>query len=963
MPTSILPDWQLKEEDEEMGGRIGQRGITSIVSVLLVFSLVLGAFPFYVVGENTRQDEDVILRIGAQDEPKTRNILASGDVWTQNVLGPVFDSVTQMDPETEELLPYILKGTDANGNGVFDDAEYGVFTSIPGKPLEVTAFYDFNGVLFHDGYQATVDDLLFTYHMDALDPRTIALDVLKDQNNLPGSNYTATRWLHLNKVKTFNEITGWAITTKDYSDPDYNTSLRDAVHFKQQAPYANFYRYTMSMSVFPQYLWEGTGCIYQKDEGTFKCNIHKNRDGSAMDSFGVAYDRVKGNGVDPNDANAFDFGLAESWDLPDEYVIGTGAFEFDKWVPGQFSSLKRYEDFYTGEPYIHKPYITGMLFKVFKTTQTAVFALRSGDIDYIAWSIPPAFVPELLNDANIGITSTAEKGFFYLSYNMRREPFGYPGGKPVNGDTGKAFRQAVAHLIDKKTIVTSLLQNYGIVADGPVSPTLARWYNASLPQFPYDPAAADALLDTYDQWNSSDGPCLDSGSGCRNFPGVGTSIIEILTPNADYDPIRAAAGTLIAQSMKDAGINARSVPTAFGEIITKIDARDFQMFILGWRIGSDPPDYFHAFFYSRNAAQGQNYPGYQSDEFDDLILQAREELDPQVQVDLIKECQGILADDRPYDVLYFRTNIEAYRSDKFTNWTVGAAGTIYSYWSWLGIHEPPPDPLRITTSIQTAVRTDKTAKFIATVRDPDGDVLPGATVEAYVETGSGNFTLGTTTFNHVSGTTNLNGQFQVTYEPPFVGEKDLSKTVFIYAIASHPDYPDSRNATITIVVYPETGKFLSLLVDQLGGDVVEEGRLSFIRVQVTDQDETSVFGASVVISSVPPATITPNTGTTDVNGYVNGIQNIEFLAPKVDGDTDYVITIAADITGYESTERSFTLIVADERGAGGIGGDLTLLLIAIGVIVAIVVSVIVVMTVMGGKRKRRRKIKKLKKEE
>jgi ABC-type transport system substrate-binding protein len=945
----------------EMGGRNSRRGITSIVSVLLVFSLLLGAFPLFVAGDNTRQDEDVILRIGAQDEPKTRNILASGDVWTQNVLGPVYDSSTQMDPETEELKPYILKGTDEDGNGKFDPGEYGRFGSIEGKPLKVTAFYDFNGVLFHDGWQATVEDLLFTYHMGARDPRAISLDVLKDKNNLPGSNYSTTRWLYLNELSGFTPTDDWLIQ-KDYSDPSYNTSLRAAVHFEQQAPYANFYRATLSWGSYPRHLWEGTGCIYQKDLGTFKCGIHKNRDGSSMDTFGIAYDPVTGNGVPDSNSNSYDFGLAESWDVPDEYVIGTGAFVFDKWVPGQFASLTRNEDFYTGEPYIHKPYITGMLFKVFKTTQTAVFALRSGDIDYIAWSIPPAFVPELLNDANIGITSTAEKGFFYLSYNMRGEPFGYQDGDPNKPDLGKNFRQAVAHLIDKKTIVTSLLQNYGIVADGPVSPTLARWYNSSLPQFPYDPAAADALLDTYDHWNTTDGPCTNSNpTKCRNFPIIGKSEIEILTPNADYDPIRAAAGTLIAQAMNEAGINARSVPTAFGEIVTRIDARDFQMFILGWRIGSDPPDYFHAFFYSRNAAQGQNYPGYQSDVFDQLILDAREELDPEKQVDLIKTAQGVLAVDRPYDVLYFRTNIEAYRSDKFTNWTVGAAGSIYSYWSWLGIHQPPPDPLRITSSIQTAVKTDKTAKFIATVRDPDGDVLSGATVEAYVATQDGDFILGTTVFNHVTGTTDLNGQFKVTYQPPTLVKNDTQRTVFIYSIASHPDYPDSRNATITIVVHPPGGKFLSMLVNLLGGDLVEEGRPTLMSVKITDQDENPVSGASVIIDSEPAAQITPSSGTTDNSGFINGIENIEFLAPPVEEDQDYLIIITATLTDHESTDRNFTMTVAAE--VIDQDGEFPWLIVGAGIAIAgVVAGIVAFMMMKGGKRQRRRKIQKLKEE-
>lgn len=951
-----------------MGGTNIRKSFVSVVSVLTIFAMVLSSFPMLVVGEDTRQEEEVILKIGSQDDIKTRNILASGDVWTQNVLGPVYDSVTQLDPETEELKPYILKGTDANGNGMFEEGEYEVFTSIPGKPLEVTAFYDFNGVRFHDGYQATVEDLLFTYHMDARDPRTIALDVLKDENNKEGSNYTTTRWLNLWKLPGFDtrdEVDGgdWALARPQYSDPEYNKSLRAAVHFDQQATYANFYRYTMSMSIFPTYLWEGTGCIYQKDLESFKCNIHK-KDGVTQD-FGVAYDPRIGNGVGPgSDLTEFSFEDAESWDIPDEYVIGTGPFEFDKWDAGKFSSLSRYEDFYVGEPYIHKPYIDGMLFKVFRTTQTAVFALRSGDIDYIAWSIPPAFVPELLNDPNIGITSTAEKGFFYLSYNMREEPFGYIGGDPMREDKGRDFRQAAAYLIDKKTIVTNLLQNYGIVADGPVSPTLARWYNDTLPQYGFDVEKADSLLDKYYQWNTTDGPCETSGAGCRSFPGIGKTLISILTPNADYDPIRAATGNMIAQEMRRAGINIRSEPTAFGEIIRKIDARNFQMFILGWRIGSDPPDYFHAFFHTRNAMRGQNYPGYQNAEFDNLVDSARETLDSAEQVDLIKQAQGMLAFDRPYDVLYFRTNIEAYRADKFTNWTVGMAGSIYSYWSWLGIHKPPPEPLRITSSIQTAVKTDKTAKFIATVRDPKGDVLREATVQVYVSNPmlDGEFVLGGQRSNLVVGQSDPNGQLKVTYDPPTLKVDDEKRTVFIYAKATHADYPESRNATITIVVYPPGLSFLSLLVDLPGGDLVEEERPTLIRVQVIDQDENPVSGAAAVVTSTPPAEITPSSGSTDVNGYINGVENLEFLAPKVDDDQDHLIKIDANISGFEPANRTFTMTVANLRVPDQ-PIDLTLILIIVAVVAVVaIVAGIVVTQFMAGKRRRRRKIKKLKEE-
>lgn len=895
-----------------MDGICERRSVNSAVSVFLVFVLVWGTFTLLVAEDAIGQEEELILRIGSQDEMKTRNILASNDIWTENVLGPVYDSVLHTHPETGELLPYILKGTDVNGNGVFDESEYGIFTSVSGNPLEITAFYDFNWVLFHDGYQATVEDVLFTYHLDALSLKSRALDVLKDKNNIAG-NYTVTKWLWVNQVKDFDSVNDWSVFRGYYGNPNYNASLRAAVHFVQQVPYWNFYHSTLSWRILPRHLWEGTGCIYEKDQGTFTCDIHRKGDGLLMD-FGFALDPATGNGNPGPTPKEFDFGLAESWDVPDEHVIGTGPFEFGTWQKGAFSNLTKFEDFYEGEPYMHRPFIDGMLFKIYKTTQTAVFALKSGDIDYIAYSIFPDFVPDLLSDPNIEIVSTIETGFTHLSYNMRNIPFGYPDGDPANGDVGKNFRKAVSYLIDRKTIVVSLLQNFGVAANGPVSPFLTKWFNSSLPVVGYDPTSADVHLDTYDPWEPSDGPCLSSGMGCRSFPGIGTSEIEIMTPPADYDPILAASGNLIAQAMRAAGINARAVPTAYGEIIMKIDARDFEMYLLDCEVGPDPPDYLFDLFYSRNKDAGQNYPGYQSDEFDNIIIQAREELDSQQQASLIEWSQGILANDRPIDTLFHKVNIEAYRSDRYVNWTVGEIGSIYWYWSWLGIHPPFPEPLRITTSMRTSVATDETVEFVAAVRDPEGTVLSGATVQIYVIASDGNFTLGPVTSNAISGLTDLNGELRVTYNPPPLNIQLVSKTVLIHARATHPSYNESRNSTTTVLVYyPDGTRYLSLLVELLEGDLVLEGRTTQMRVQVTEHSGSPVSGANVTISSMPPADFTPQIGVTDVNGHINGQENVEFEAPSVDSNVTFVVTVEADKTGYVDTSRILFITVKNNQ--------------------------------------------------
>ncbi|MFQ5884571.1 MAG: ABC transporter substrate-binding protein, partial [Thermoplasmata archaeon] len=854
---------------------------TGIVVVSLVLASVICDLS-NASADDARSDGEVVLRIAMQDEPKTANILEMIHQWTNMVLLPVYETPVHLNPQTGQVISYVARGTDLDGNGVFEESEYDVFRHMDGGPLEVTVFYDFNGVYFHDGAQVTVDDLLFSYHLWALHPHMFSLEVLKDNNNLPGSNYSFDRWLNLWKPPDFDPYNDWEISNKpEYQEPGYETSLRAAVHFSLQAPYWRFFENTLAVKILPRHVWEGKGCVWVELTASCEGPLREDQNGSILD-FGVAYDPLLGNGVGVNrtDLKPFDFSLARSWNPPDEGIVGTGPFEWEGPVGGGSIRLNKNERYYAGEFYPIAPHFDGIIYEVFGTTEAAVSALRNDDIDFIGWSIPPNFCEELKNDPEIEVVSNNPKDFTYLAFNMRGEPFGYQDGDPAKGDVGLDFRQAVTHLINKDIVVTNLLNNYGIVADGPVSPALSRWYNSSLPTFGYDLSKADTLLDKYQEWDPSDGPCLSDGTGCRNFPGIGTGQIEVSTSNAGFDPVIAATDNMIVQTMRDLGINARSGPSSIEDIY----AGNFHIFIDSWRIESEPPDYFYSFFYSGNAEEGLNYPGYASEESDDLIVRAREELDSEEQAFLIKWAQGVLANDRPYDVLYFRIIVEAHRSD-IVDWISGETGSIYNYWSLRAIHELPSEYLRITTSIQSAVRTDKTAMFIATTRNQQGDVVPGATVEVYVDSTElnnyrdGNLTLGGVTSNDVVGLTDINGQIRVTYNPPTLEPWHSKLTVGIYAMATHPDYPEPRTVVTSIVVYPPGEQFLYLLVDLLGGDLVEEERLTLMRIQVKDQDDQPVRDASVTITSEPSAEISPSNGLTDINGYVNGTENVEFRAP------------------------------------------------------------------------------------
>ncbi len=170
----------------------------------VVALVVMSSTAVYPAGGDDTRDE-LVLQIAVRDDPSSYNVLASRDDWTRNALFPVYSSVGLYDPGNWEPIPYILKGIDTDDDGVFDQDEYGVFLKEEGAdPLEVTAYYDLNRIYFHDGVQATVEDLLFSYHLEALrpalEPFVSSLSILKDQKGLPGSNYSSTHWLWVHPV-------------------------------------------------------------------------------------------------------------------------------------------------------------------------------------------------------------------------------------------------------------------------------------------------------------------------------------------------------------------------------------------------------------------------------------------------------------------------------------------------------------------------------------------------------------------------------------------------------------------------------------------------------------------------------------------------------------------------------------------------------------------------------------------
>ncbi|HEV8594414.1 MAG TPA: ABC transporter substrate-binding protein [Thermoplasmata archaeon] len=843
----------------------------------ILVALLLSTFPS--AAPPARASSDPTLRVGVQDEMKTRNLLPAiaSDVWTTDVLFRVYESPIRIAADGATILPYIAKGVDFDEDGVFEPSEYAVWGERrpPSTALQAVVYYDFNGVHWHDGTQVTPWDLLFSYHVNAMNPRfNTNLRVLFCA---PGVSYEpCNRQLAVEVLA--------ARTWVGEGDLPGDPALRVAVRFVLNEPFALFYESTLAPLLVPMHLWSRTGGSRHADFGCAIWVPPAEATAKAIPECRNADSAVWGDGIPSTTpvpgSGPYEYPLAEGWGLRDEDVVGSGPFRFLGWTPGVETRLARYDGYLGGVAYdaklakdLHRPRLEGIVYKAYKTTQLGVFALNSGEIDFYHWNVPPEFVPDLLKNPSITVESNADFGLFYMGYNFRREPWGYRWTNGTREDIGYWLRQAVSHLVDRSSLVANLLQNFGVPDANFVSPSNTFWYNPYIPTPAYDLDLARQVLDSPEARAAGIGPdppgwCYgDVPSGCRTLPGIGTARFEILTPHADYDAVRASAGAMIANAMREVGLNAAARPMAFGEIVDRIVVHDFDLFILGWRItgGGDPSDYLFSFFAcSPGFTYGPNLLGYCSPALDAVLDEARRETDRLVRRGWIFQAQAILASDRPAEVLYYRTNIEAYRADRFVNWTV-AGGTIWNDWSLFGIRPPGEQFLTLGIDAETGVLAGSETTLLVRVRGPRGDVVGSATVAVSLSSPSGEdpgiLLAGSSEGIALVLETGPDGDVAVRYRAPVFFE--ATRPVFVKVAASHPAYLQGATEETVLTVYGPDLAFLRVRIDFPVGDLGNPGVPFPARIVVRDRDGAPVPDARVEVQVQPAGIATPSAGSSE----------------------------------------------------------------------------------------------------
>lgn len=366
--------------------------------------------------------------------------------------------------------------------------------------------------------------------------------------------------------------------------------------------------------------------------------------------------------------------------------VGTGPFVVKDYKGGAYLHMVKNPHFFgsgnTIGGHLLGPYIDGILFKFYGTSDVAVLALKKGNIDMFWWGLQPGYLDDLQKTTDVQVFHNQKSALYYMGFNLRKPPF-----------DDVVLRQAIATIIDKEFIISRILQGYGTVLHSVVPPGNTFWHNPQVPHYGDGLNHDQRLKLAYDMLKAAGyswaEPPVDAsgkvvkGRELRLPDGEPMQRFTILTPPADYDPRRAFAGLMIQEWLRDMGMPAFARPMAFSALLQQVKGkRDFDAFILGYGKLNLDPDYVGTFFYSKqDKERGWNMSGYRNKAFDNLRNKQRGEMDQDKRKELLWEMQRILLEDVPYIPLYNPNVLEAARMDRFSGWVekVGGIGNIWSY--------------------------------------------------------------------------------------------------------------------------------------------------------------------------------------------------------------------------------------------------------------------------------------------
>lgn len=318
-----------------------------------------------------------------------------------------------------------------------------------------------------------------------------------------------------------------------------------------------------------------------------------------------------------------------------KYLVGSGPYMFEKWDTGAGVTLVKNPNYWGGGT-ITPNYPQKIIFKTIQDNSAALVAAKNKEIDAMAVIKPSDFYKDLENADQFSLIKARpfEPAYTYLAWNQLNPLF-----------QDKRVRLALAHLVDRKTIIDKVMFGDGVPIQSHVFYKNTKLLNAELPEIQYDIEKAKKLLDEAG-WKDTDG----DGVLDKVINGKKTDFKFTFLSNTN--PVRKQILLVIVDALKKVGIQAEVQELEWSVYLDKTKKHEFEATYSAWTSPTIPPDPHQIWHSSQSEGEGSNYISFKNKTNDSLIEAYRNEMDESKRIALIKEWQKLIYDEQPYTFLW-----------------------------------------------------------------------------------------------------------------------------------------------------------------------------------------------------------------------------------------------------------------------------------------------------------------------
>lgn len=344
--------------------------------------------------------------------------------------------------------------------------------------------------------------------------------------------------------------------------------------------------------------------------------------------------------------------------------VGTGPFTLTSWKKGETVTLARNPKFWGPAPIP-----AGVVYVLYANEDVMAQALKRGDVDVLT-EVPPTIWDGLQNTANVKAIALPSWSFHHIGFNV--DDAAKSKGNPLLKD--KTIRQALSYALDRNQLVQIALAGHGKPGSTIVPLGLSDWHYEPTPAeaMNNDPAKANAMLDAA-------GYTARNSGGTRMSPaGKPLEFRLIAIESTDVD-VKAAG--LFRDAAARVGIKldlSTLDENTLGSTVYNAQAPDWDIFVWGWDSSVPDPGYMLGVPLCSQIGNN-NDVFYCNKAYDALYDQQSTTIDPVARKAITDQMQQQFYSDAAYLVMWYQDKLQAYRTDKWTNWTEVTGGIVFNF--------------------------------------------------------------------------------------------------------------------------------------------------------------------------------------------------------------------------------------------------------------------------------------------